>query len=126
METGDYSGAISICYTFLETFVKLALKEESVEFNANEGDLKKLFRLLLTSRGMNVVSDTSDPLKPILSGISSMITGFYEVSNKASDRHAAKLKPAQHHAQFVVSLTYSTCEFLLLSGEYQRAKITKK
>ncbi|WP_298907351.1 abortive infection family protein [uncultured Aliiroseovarius sp.] len=121
IELGDYSGAIASCYTFLEEFAKLALKDEGVEFNENEGDLRKLFRLLFASRGMTVEAETPDPFKPILSGINSLVSGFYEIANKASDRHAAKLKPAQHHARFVASLTYSICEFLVHSRDHRRA-----
>ncbi|MCC5970053.1 MAG: abortive infection family protein [Pararhodobacter sp.] len=115
LEKRDFSGAISICYTIVEEFLKLSLKEESVKFKDEEGDIRRLYKLYSSSRSMNITEETPEPLKPLLSGLTTLIGGFYYVANKASDRHAAKYRADSHHARLVINLTLCFCEFLLES-----------
>ncbi|SFG50896.1 Abortive infection C-terminus [Palleronia marisminoris] len=120
IDQSDYAGAISICYTLIESFLKLSLDELSEEYREGEGDIKKLYKQYSSAAGLAVSEQTDTVLKPLLSGLTSLVGGFYEVSNKASDRHAAKYSPNLHHAKLVVSLTFAFCEFLIESSRYRR------
>ena len=115
LEQGDSSGAIAICYTIVEEFLKLRLQELPDDYNENEGDIKKLYKLLAKQTGMEISQDTPEALKPLLSSLTGLVSGFYEVANKASDRHQKKFTPSIRHARLVVSLTFSFCEYLLES-----------
>jgi hypothetical protein len=119
LERGDFSGSISICYTLIEEFLKLRLNDLQTSYNDNEGDIKKLYRLYAKQAGLIVDGDTPDPLKPLLNGLVTLIGGFYEIANKAGDRHQKKFRPSAHHSKLVVSLTLSFCEFLLESKSSQ-------
>ena len=116
----DYDGAISICYTIIEEFLKISLRDLGAELNENEGDIKKLFAIYARRRKMAVDQKTPDALKPLLGGLMNMVSGFYEVANKSSDRHSAKYKPSRRHAQLVVSLTFAFCEFLIESQNSEK------
>ncbi|MBY6202327.1 abortive infection family protein [Maritalea mobilis] len=123
IESADYSGAITLAYTIVEEFIKLSLRARNVKFSETEGDIKKLYRLLAGESGLRVTDETSEALKPLLSGLSSMVTGFYEVANKASDRHAAKYRADRHHAKLVISLAMAFCDFLIDSEQHQKALV---
>jgi HEPN domain-containing protein len=120
IERGDYPGAITLSYTIVEEFIKLSLRAKGVSFSETEGDIKKLYRLLAGESGLRVSDETSEALKPLLNGLSSMVTGFYEVANKASDRHAAKYRADRHHAKLVVSLAMAFCDFLIDSNQHRK------
>ena len=65
-------------------------------------------------------------LKAILQGLRQQVAGFYELANKASDRHTRRYNPARHHAKLAVNATFSLCEFLLDSFEYQTERKERK
>jgi hypothetical protein len=121
----DYSGAITSSYTLIEEFLKLSLREDNIEFKESEGDIRKLYKLLATSRGLDADANTPEPLKPMLSGLSVLISGFFEMANKMGDRHAPTYKASAHHARLTVNLAYSFCEFLLESREHQKRSNSK-
>jgi hypothetical protein len=116
----DYSGAITSSYTLIEEFLKLSLRDDSIDFKESEGDIRKLYKLLAASRGLDADANTPEPLKPMLNGLSTLISGFFEMANKRGDRHASTYKASAHHARLTVNLAYSFCEFLLESKEHQR------
>ena len=119
IEDNDFSGSIAICYTLIEAFLKKSLEDAGRDFNPNEGDIKKLYKLYAQCAGLEVSADTNEALKPVLSGLSTIVHGFYEIANKGSDRHASVFSPSRHHAELVVSLTFSFCEFLLGSRKHR-------
>jgi len=119
IENSDFSGAITVCYTLIEGFLKLSLEGLDSSFNKDEGDIKKLYKTFSKAAGLNASADTPDSLKPLLNGLTTLVSGFYEISNKSGDRHAPKYKASQHHAKLVVSVTYAFCEFLVESQAYR-------
>ncbi len=122
IETGDFSGAIARSYTLIEHLLKLILRESGVAFNENEDDIRALYRLV--REPLNLKPDgegIAAPLKPILDGFQKLVSGLYEISNKASDRHARRYNPAEHHAKLAVNAAFSLCEFLVKSRDYQRS-----
>lgn len=121
--SGDYAGAIASSYTLTEHLLKLILLETGASFNENEGDIRALFKAVREPLNLNPGSESiASPLKPILDGFQKLISGLYEISNKASDRHARIYNPAAHHAKLAVNSAFALCEFLVESHQYQRQR----
>jgi len=120
---GDYAGAIASSYTLTEHLLKLILREAEVSFNENEGDIRALYKLVREPLNLNPGGESiASPLKPILDGFQKLVAGLYEISNKASDRHARRYNPAAHHAKLAVNAAFALCEFLVESRDYQRGR----
>ena len=62
------------------------------------------------------------PLKPILDGFHKLVSGLYEISNKASDRHARRYNPAMHLAKLAVNAAFDLCDFLVEPRDYQGSR----
>ena len=125
ISTGDFAGAIASSYTLTEHLLKLILREAGVKFNENEGDIRTLYKLVREPLNLNPGGeDIAAPLKPILDGFQKLVSGIYEVSNKASDRHARRYTPAAHHAKLAVNAAFALCEFLVESRDYQGRRDT--
>lgn len=117
IEDGDFDGAITTCYTIIEQFLKLSLQKRDVTFKKTEGDIKKLYKLYAASARLEVNAETEASLRPLLNGLSGLVTGFYEIANKAGDRHVSLYRPASRHAVLVVNLTFAFCEYLVASSQ---------
>lgn len=77
----------------------------------------------MRSRYIAPKNDTLESyLKAILEGLQRQIGGLFELANKASDRHARKYNPASHHARLAVNVSFTLCEFLLESNQYQQKR----
>jgi hypothetical protein len=127
IETGDHSGAIANAYTLVEEFTKALLRKTETPFNANEGDIRALYKLVAPILNLDPKGDTLENyLKAILDGLQRQLGGLFEVANKASDRHARRYNPAKHHAKLAVNAAFTLCEFLLDSYEYQQEREKKK
>jgi len=125
ISTGDFAGAIASSYTLVEHLLKLILREAEVPFTENEGDIRSLYKLVREPLNLNPAGETiAAPLKPILDGFQKLVGGLYEISNKASDRHARRYEPAAHHAKLAVNAAFALCEFLVESRDYQKARET--
>ena len=103
--------------------LKLILREAGVAFNKNEGDIRALYKLVREPLNLNPAGEgIATPLKPILDGFQKLLSGLYEISNKASDRHARRYNPAAHHAKLAVNAAFALCEFLVESRDYQGSR----
>ena len=121
LSSGDHAGAIASSYTLVEDLLKLILREAGVAFKENEGDIRKLYGLARGPLNLDPSGEgIAGPLKPILDGLQKLVSGLFEVSNKASDRHARRYNPAARHARLAVSAAFALCEFLVASRDYQR------
>lgn len=124
---GDLAGAITNAYTLVEEFLKEILRQTQTPFKESEGDIKTLYNSVAEPLNLNPKGENLEGhLKTILYGLKSLITGLYEVANKASDRHARKYNPAPHHAKLAVNTSLTLCEFMLDSHKYQQQKQSKK
>ena len=120
---GDFAGAIASGYTLTEHLLKLILREERISFSENEGDIRALYKLVREPLKLNSAGESiAAPLKPILDGFQKLVSSLYEISNKASDRHARRYNPAAHHAKLAVNAAFALCEFLVESRDYQRGR----
>ena len=101
--------------------MKLILREAQVPFNENEGDIRALYKLVREPLNLNPGREgIAAPLKPILDGLQKLVSGLFDVSNKASDRHARRYNPAAHHAKLAVNSALVLCEFLVESRDFQK------
>ncbi len=120
---GDFAGAIASSYTLVEEFLKLVLRNANVEVSAQQGDIRDLYKLLRSELGLDPSEKAMDPtLKPILEGLQRIVSGLYDLSNRASDRHARVYNPAKRHAKLAVNAAFSLCEFLLDVEDAQRER----
>lgn len=123
IENGDFAGAIASAYTLVEQLLKHLLSDLNEQYKENEGDIRALYRAVREPLKLNPSADTIEaPLKPILDGFQKVVAGLYEISNKASDRHARIYNPAAHHAKLAVNAAFALCEFLIESHQYQSAR----
>ena len=123
IEADDYSGAISSAYTLVEGFLRELLHRTGTTFNHDEGDIRELYKALSEPLGLNPAGESLESyLRAILQGLKNQISGFYELANKAGDRHTRRYHPAKHHSKLAVNAAFTLCEFLLGSYEYQRQK----
>lgn len=120
LAAGDYAGAIASSYTLTEDLLKLILREAEVDFSEDQGDIRKLYKLAREPLSLNPAGEgIAAPLKPILDGLQKLVSGLFEASNKASDRHARRYNPAARHARLAVNAAFALCEFLVASQDYQ-------
>jgi hypothetical protein len=126
IESGDFAGAIASAYTLIEGFLKEVLRQKQVAFKQDEGDIRELYKLASVPLNLNPAGENLESyFRTILQGLKSLVTGLYEVSNKASDRHVRRYNPARHHAKLAVNAAFTLCEFLLDSWTYQQEKKSK-
>lgn len=127
IEAGDFSGAITSSYTLVEGFLKELLHRLTIAFNEDEGDIRELYKLAADPLNLNPKGEhLENYLKAILQGLKQQVGGLYELSNKASDRHARRYNPARHHAKLATNAAFTLCEFLLDSFEYQEQRKGRK
>jgi hypothetical protein len=67
--------------------------------------------------GKEVHDETPDALNPLLSSLTEVMPGFYEVASKARNRLQKNFSPCSKHARIIVSLTFAFCEYLLKSKQ---------
>lgn len=123
----DCAGAITNAYTLVEEFLKEILRQTGTSFKENEGDIRSLYNSVSDMLNLNPKGENLEGhLRTILQGLKSIIAGLYDVANKASDRHARKYNPAEHHAKLAVNAALAVCEFILDSYEYQQQARARK
>jgi hypothetical protein len=124
---GDFDGSITNARSLVEA-VLTAIEAEFDPTPADyDGDLPRLYKrvskhLNLSEEGSQVVDDN---LKQIMRGFVNIVGGIAGISNKMSDRHARKYKPAAHHAVLIANSAMTLCSFVFDTLEYQRAKAHK-
>lgn len=129
MEAGDLKRAIAIAYTLVEAVLKDLCRLHGVVHSTNEGDIRALYRALREPLHLNPAADGLAPaLRPILTGLSSMVDGLFEVANKAGDRHVDPTgpRPGGHHARLAVNAAFTLYDFLVASHHDQAARAATK
>jgi hypothetical protein len=128
LNTGDFDGAITNCYSLLEGILKeLLRKQKEVSFKDNQGDIRTLYGTLSRAMNLNPKGENIESyINLILDGLLKQISGLYALANQSSDRHVRKKQPLKHHAKLAVDSTFTVCEFLWGSYEYQSNRKPKK
>jgi len=116
---GDYDGAITNARSLLEavlTDVEQDLSSESPP--PYNGDLPKLYKRV--ARLLNLEperTDIAEPLKQVLGGLSSVVSGLSALRNKMGDAHVRTYQPAKRHALLVVNSAKTLANFILACKE---------
>lgn len=126
IDDGEYASAITCCYTLIEELLKELLRMTGKSFKESKGDIRSLYTLVKEQLNLNPNCESLEiHLKAILEGLIQQIGGLYTLANKASNRHARVHTPSRHHAKLAMNVTFTLCEFLLDSYEYQKKRTRK-
>lgn len=117
---GDFDGAITNARSLLEAVLVGIEKEIDSNAPQYDGDLMKLYRRVQS--GLNLEpsrKDIAEPLKQVLSGLVSIVSGLGGLRNKMSDSHARSYRPSRHHAVLLVNAAKTLASFLFDTKRYQ-------
>lgn len=121
--TGDYDGAITNARSLVEAVLIEIEKKLDSEPPEYDGDLIKLYKRVQKLLNLEPSrKDISEPLKQVLSGLNSIVTGLSGIRNKMSDSHVLTYKPSKHHAQLAVNSAKTFANFIFETFEYQMEK----
>jgi len=122
---GDYDGAITNARSLIEAVLTELEKKLDDNPPKYDGDMPKLYKrvqkLLNLEPGR---PDIEGPLKQVLSGLISIVSGISGLSNRMGDRHVRSHKPANHHATLVVNTSKTMANFLFETYQYQKGKLS--
>lgn len=123
IKDGDYDGAITNARSLLEAVlreIESRLDESPPKY---DGDLLKLYKRVQAALNLSPGrKDIDQPLKQVLSGMTSIVQGLSGLSNRMGDRHVRTYKPSRHHALLVVNAAKSLTNFVFDTYEYQTEK----
>jgi len=123
---GDYDGAITNARSLLEAFLCELEKELSGTPEPYDGDLIKLYRRVQKMLNLDPSRpDIEQPIKQVLNGLVSIVTGLAAIRNKMSDSHVRTYRPSKRHAKLVVNSAKTLADFLYETKEHillQKAK----
>ncbi|MCC6193727.1 MAG: abortive infection family protein [Burkholderiales bacterium] len=123
LSEGDFSGAITNARSLIEAVLSGIEKDLDATAPAYDGDLVKLFKRV--QKLLNLEPDRKDiaePLRQVLSGLTSIVNGLAALRNKMSDAHAASYRPGRHHAKLAVHAATTLADFLFETTSYQRQR----
>ena len=125
LSASDFSGAITNARSLIEAVLIGIEKDLDPGASDYDGDLVKLFKR--TQKLLNLEpnrKDISDPLRQILTGLTSVVNGLSAMRNKMSDAHAATYRPSRHHAKLAVYAATTLADFLFETKNYQHRRGT--
>lgn len=123
LSDGDFSGAITNARSLIEAVLIGIEKDLDSSAPVYDGDLVKLFKRV--QRLLNLEperKDIAEPLRQILSGLTSVVNGLAAMRNKMSDAHAASYRPSRHHAKLAVYAATTLADFLFETKNYQHQR----
>jgi hypothetical protein len=122
----DFDGAITNSRSLLEAVLVALERELSSTPEEYDGDLVKLYRRVQKLLNLDPArKDISDPLKQLLSGLTSIVNGLASLRNKMGDAHVATYRAARHHAKLAVNAAKTLADFLFETKAYQASKREK-
>ncbi len=120
---GDYDGAITNARSLLEGCLTEIEKQVCFEPDDYNGDLPALFKRVQKELALDPARpDVDTPLKQVLSGLASIVSGLAGMSNKLGDRHARQYKPARRHAVLTVNAAKTLSSFVFETMESRKTK----
>lgn len=112
----DPEGAITVARTLLETVTKRIL-DELGEAYSDTADLPKLYGLAAKALNLAPSQHTEEPIKAILGGSMSLVSGIGTLRNRLSDSHGRggrlPVKPSPRHASLAVNTAGAVATFLV-------------
>lgn len=123
LSEGDYSGAITNARSLIEAVLIGIEKDMATDTPAYDGDLVKLYKRVQKLLNLEPDrKDISEPLRQILSGLTSIVNGLAAMRNKMSDAHALTYRPSRHHAKLAVYAATTLADFLFETKSYQHQR----
>jgi hypothetical protein len=123
LSEGDFSGAITNARSLIEAVLIGIEKDLDTGAPTYDGDLVKLFKRAQKLLNLEPErKDIAEPLRQILSGLTSIVNGLAAMRNKMSDAHAASYRPSRHHAKLAVYAATTLADFLFETKNYQHAR----
>lgn len=126
LQSGDYTGSVTLARTLLERVIKAVLDDLKIHHD-DKDELPKIYRLLGDALKLSPNQHTEKIFSQILGGCSSVVLGLGSLRNKISDSHAPKIpvKLAKRHAELAVNLAGTIATFLIETWEHNRLKQEK-
>jgi len=120
----DFDGAITNARSLLEAVLTDVEKDLSSESPPSyDGDLVKLYKRVQKLMKLEPSrTDISEPLKQVLGGLSSIVSGLAGLRNKMGDAHVRSYQPAKRHAVLVVNAAKTLAAFVVETKEHNVAK----
>lgn len=116
----DFDGAITNARSLLEAVLITLEKERDPSAPTYDGDLVRLYKRVQKLLNLDPSrADIAEPLKQLLSGLTSIVNGLSALRNKMSDAHAASYRPAKHHAKLAVNAAKTLADFLFETKTHQ-------
>lgn len=113
LRQADYDGAITNARSLVEAVLLDLEKQVDPVASDYDGDLPRLFKRVQKLLDLEPSRpDIDTPLKQVLSGLASIVSGVAGTSNKMGDRHARSYRPAKRHAVLVVDSAKTLANFL--------------
>lgn len=126
LSEGDFSGAITNARSLIEAVLIGIEKDLGSDVPSYDGDLVKLFKRV--QKLLNLEPDRRDiaePLRQVLSGLTSIVNGLAALRNKMSDAHATSYRPSRHHAKLAVYSATTLADFMFETKTYQNTRGSK-
>ena len=118
INVGDYDGAITNARSLVESICKYILDEKRIEYSEKE-KLASLYKKVSSAMNMDPSQYEEKPLKEVLSGCFSIVTGISNIRNILSDAHGksrkSKYKTSERHAVLAVSISKAISDYLYSS-----------
>jgi hypothetical protein len=123
LATDDYDGAITNARSLIEAVSIKIIEIQNNQSYKSDGNLINIFKDLKKCLNMTIDENKNQQfLIEIIQGMTTTIQGIAALTNRASDRHHRIYKPQKHHAKLAVNCTFSFCDFILESFQYQQNK----
>lgn len=120
----DFDGAITNARSLLEAVLIEVEQDLSSESPLPyDGDLGKLFKRVQKLLNLEPSrTDIMEPLRQVLGGLASIVSGISGLRNKMGDAHARSYQPAKHHAFLVVNAAKTLSAFIVETKEQKVKK----
>lgn len=110
---GDFDGAITNARSLIEAVLTELERGLDADVTPYDGDLQKLYKRVQKLMRLDPARpDVEGPLKQVLSGLASIVSGLSGLSNKMGDRHVRRYRPDKRHAELVVNAAKTLAGFL--------------
>ena len=117
----DYDGAITNARSLLEAVLADVEQDLSVDNPPPyDGDLPRLYKRVQKLLHLEPSrTDIAEPLKAVLGGLASIVSGLSGLRNKMGDAHVRSYQPAKRHALLVVNAAKTIAGFVVATKEHQ-------
>jgi len=116
LSTSDYDGVITSSRALLESIL-IKIIEDKDQTYKYDGNLMKLFKLVSKNLNLEPKTDSTESIKQILTGFSSVIFGMANYRNEYGDAHGKSKKQVavlkKRHATLALNSTLTICDYLI-------------